>query len=122
MAAEKQYRTVTGIVQFDPKEAKAGGKDVRNIVVRQAGFGPTAVRVSATIWPSHAHVAVEKGDVVMLDGAYTKNKVAGDDGEERVYHNLSVNQLAVLGKADLGKQVDVENASSDDEDDDDIPF
>lgn len=122
MASEKQYRTVIGVVQFDPREGKAGGKDVRNIVVRQAGFGPTAVRVSATLWPSHEHVDVEKGDVVILDGEYTKNDTTNDEGQKRTYHNLSVNQIAVLGSVDLGSRTGVENAPDDDDDDDDIPF
>ena len=122
MASEKQYRTVIGVVQFDPREGKAGGKDVRNITVRQAGFGPTAVRVSATLWPSHEHVDVEKGDVVILDGEYTKNETTNDEGQKRTYHNLSVNQIAVLGSVDLGQRPGVENAPDDDENDDDIPF
>lgn len=122
MASEKQYRTVIGVVQFDPREGKAGGKDVRNITVRQAGFGPTAVRVSATLWPSHEHVDVEKGDVVILDGEYTKNDTTNDEGQKRTYHNLSVNQIAVLGSVDLGQRPDVENATDDDADDDEIPF
>lgn len=121
MAAEKEYRTIVGIVQFDPKEQSAGGKDVRNIVVRNSGFGPTAVRVSATLWPSHDRVAVEKGDVVVLDGVYSKNESTGQDGVKRTFHNLSVNQIAVLGKADSGSRVEVENAE-DDSGDDDIPF
>jgi hypothetical protein len=123
MADEKQYRTVFGIVQFDPREAKAAGKDVRNIVVRQTGFGPTAVRVSATLWPSFDHVKVEKGDIVILDGAYTRNETTGDDGEKRVFHNLSVNQIAVLGRVDFGERVSVENSGSGQMDDDeDLPF
>lgn len=121
--SQKQYRTVFGIVQFDPREATAAGKDVRNITVRQTGFGPTAVRVSATLWPSHDHIEVEKGDIVILDGSYTKNESTGDDGEKRVFHNLSVNQIAVLGKVDFGEKVDVENKpSAQDDDDEDLPF
>ena len=58
-----QYRTVIGIVQFDPREGEAAGKPVRNITVNQAGFGQTAVRVSATLWPSHKNFAVAKNDV-----------------------------------------------------------
>lgn len=119
------FRTVTGIVQFPPREGEAGGKAVRNITVRQAGFGPTAVRVSATLWPSHAHIPVGEGDVVVIDGKYSQNKGQKDDGTSVTYHNLSVTRIAVLGKADAGKKVDVENSGSDvadDPDDTDIPF
>jgi ribosomal protein RSM22 (predicted rRNA methylase) len=117
-----EFRTVTGIVQFPPREGEAGGKPVRNITVRQVGFGPTAVRVSATLWPSHAHVPVEEGDVVMLDGKYKSNSGAKDDGTPVKYHNLSVTRIAVLGKADAGKKVDTVNGESDEADTDDIPF
>lgn len=122
MAQEKQYRTVHGIVQFEPREGEAGGKPVRNITVRQAGFGPTAVRVSATLWPSHAHVKVEEGSVVTIEGPYTQNKSTGDDGETRTFHNLSVSRIFVHGMSDSGKKADVENAVADDVADDDIPF
>lgn len=123
--ADKQYRTVFGIVQFEPREGEAGGKPVRNITVRQTGFGPTAVRVSATLWPSHGHVQVEEGDVVVIEGAYTQNKSTGQDGEERTFHNLSVNRIAVLGKSDGGREagtVNTPSSSSSDDALDDIGF
>jgi hypothetical protein len=108
---------VFGIVQFEPREGEAGGKPVRNITVRQTGFGPTAVRVSATLWPSHAHVGVEEGDVVVIEGAYTQNKGTDKNEQPITYHNLSVNRIAVLGKSDAGAKEDTVNtaAASDDE-------
>ena len=123
MAAEKQFRTVIGIVQFEPKAGEAGGKAVRNIVVRQVGFKEQAIRVSATLWPSHAHVEVNEGDVVVLEGSYTQNKSTAQDGTPRTYHNMSVNKIAVLGKADSGARPDVEaDGGAADADDDDVPF
>ena len=122
MAAEKQYRTVMGIVQFEPREGEAGDKPVRNITVRQTGFGPTAVRVSATLWPSHAHVEVEEGDVVVIEGAYTANKTKKQDGSPVTYHNLSVNRIAVLGKSDAGAQAGTVNTEADEVDEDEVPF
>jgi hypothetical protein len=117
-----EFRTVMGIVQFPPRDGEAGGKAVRNITVRQTGFGPTAVKVSATLWPSHEHVAVEEGSVVILEGKYKQNK-GEKDGETVTYHNLSVTRIAVLGQADSGKKVDVENeTAAEPESDDDIPF
>jgi hypothetical protein len=74
IGSDKQYRVVSGIVQFPPRDGEAGGKAVRNISVRQAGFGPTAVTVSATLWPSHADVKVDQGDVVTLEGSYTRTR------------------------------------------------
>jgi len=115
---------VTGVIQFDPKDATANGKDVRNIVVQQSGFGPFAVKVNATVWPSHAHIGLAKGDVVTLEGAYTMNKVPQDDGSERTYHNISVTRLKNHGAIDEGTRTDTVNASNstDDVNDDDIPF
>ncbi len=117
----KQYRAVIGRVQFEPRDNEAGGKPVRNIVVREVGFKEQSVRVSATLWPSHAHVPVAEGDLVFLEGSYTANTVDGDNGP-RTYHNLSVNNIINLGSTDAGKRVDVANAASEPEDDDDIPF
>ena len=118
-----QFRTVMGIVQFPPREGKAGGKDVRNITISQNGFGPTAVKVSATLWPSHAHVPVEENDVVIVEGKYSQNTTTNEEtGEKRTFHNLSVTRVAVLGRADSGKKVDTENTTSEPADDSDIPF
>lgn len=119
----KEYRTVLGIVQFPPRDGEAGGKTVRNIVVRQNGFGPTAVLVSATIWPSHEGVQVGEGDVVILEGPYTQNKGTKQDGSPVTYHNLSVSKILVLGTTDAGDKPAVDNApAADTADDDDIPF
>lgn len=122
MASEKTYRTVVGIVQFDPRDGEAAGKTVRNIVVNQAGFGPQAVRVSATLWPDHDHVKVRRGDVVVIEGSYTQAKKTKDDGEQATYHNLSVNRIAVLGRADDGAAT--ETTSDDDfaDEDEETPF
>lgn len=109
-------------MQFDPREGNAGGKEVRNLVIREVGF-VKPLRVSATVWPSHSHVAVEKGDIVLVDGAVTRTKGTNQEGEEVTYNNLSVSQIAVLGKTDAGKKVETVNTDSvDDEDDDDIPY
>src|SRR4051794_30375099 len=116
------YRTVIGIVQFDPREGEAAGKPVRNIVVNAAGFKEQAVRVSATIWPSHKDFAVKKNDVLVLEGK--SSKANGDkDGEPIVYHNLSVARIAKIGEADPGEKPDTDsNDVVDEPADDDIPF
>lgn len=122
MAAEKQYRTIVGIVQFPPSEGEAGGKPVRKITVRNAGFKENSARVSATLWPSHSHVEVNEGDVVVMEGTFDRRETTGDDGAKRVFNNLSVSRILVLGASDAGERTAVENAVSDDADDDDIPF
>jgi len=120
-----QFRSIHGIVQFPPKEGEANGKPVRNITVRQVGFGPTAVKVSATLWPSHAHVDVAEGDVVTFDGKYTPNKGKNRDGEPVTYHNVSITRISVNGSpADPGVKVesDDNDVEADDTPDEDIPF
>lgn len=114
------YRTIVGIVQFPPREGEAAGKPVRNIRVNQNGFGPTAVPVSATLWPSHKDFAVAENDVVVLEGKYTKSSGTNKDGDPVTYHNISVARIAKIGEADPGQQPDVdENDATEDED---IPF
>lgn len=116
-----KYRTVIGIVQFPPRDGEAADKPVRNIVVNSVGFKEQAVRVSATLWPSHKDVAVDENDVVIMEGKYSMtNKTK--DGEPVTYHNLSVARIAVIGKADPGKQPDVDDNDVASESDDEIPF
>jgi hypothetical protein len=114
------YRTIVGIVQFPPREGEAAGKTVRNIRVNNAGFGPTAVPVSATLWPSHASFDVEENDIVVLEGKYTKSNGKDKAGDPVTYHNISVARIGKIGEADPGEKPDVdENGAADDED---IPF
>lgn len=121
--ADKQYRVVNGIVQFPPRDGDAGGKPVRNVTIRQTGFGHSAISVSATLWPSHAHVEVNEGDVVTVEGTYTQNKTQKQDGTPVTYHNLSVIKIKNFGPADTGADTPVENAvPAADEDDDEIPY
>lgn len=117
------YRTVIGIVQFAPRDGEAAGKPVRNILVNSAGFGPYAVRVSATLWPSHAAFDVAENDIVVMEGKYTTSDSV-KDGNKVTYHNLSVARIGKIGEADPGKQPDVdENAVEGDAGgDDEIPF
>lgn len=123
MASDKTFRTVHGIVQFPPRDGEAGGKTVRNITVRQAGFKEQAIMVSGTLWPSHEAVVVNEGDVVTMEGSYTQNKGTKQDGTAVTYHNMSINRILVLGASVSGVKPDVENESTSDEPaDDDIPF
>ncbi len=123
MSEKAEYRGVLGFVQFEPREGEAGGKAVRNITVRQVGFGQFAVRVSATLWPSHAHVEVEEGDLVAFEGKYTQNKGKDKNENPITYHNISVTKIKVLGQGDSGEQVETTNtAVSDDTPDEDLGF
>jgi hypothetical protein len=119
--SEKQYRTVMGIVQFEPREGEAAGKPIRSVTIRNIGFKEQAVRVYLTVWPSHADVEIKEGDVVLAEGAYTRGS-GEKDGKSITYHNISVNRLAVLGAINAGKRVETVNDDDDAGDDDDIPF
>ena len=123
---KKEYRAVHGFVQFEPRDGEAGGKSVRNITIRQVGFGPYAVRVSATLWPSHAHVAVEEGDLVTLEGSYTQKKGKDKNDNPITYHNISVSRIKVFGQGDTGSDSPAEttNGGANDapDDDEDLGF
>lgn len=111
------YRGVIGIVQFPPREGEAKGKPVRNIRVNSFGFGPYAVPVDATLWPSHADQAVAENDLVALEGKYSKNEKDG-----KTYHNISVTRFKNLGPVESGTKPDVDENDAGDTPDDDIPF
>jgi hypothetical protein len=116
-----EYRGVIGIVQFPPRDGEANGKPVRNIRVNSFGFGPYAVPVDATLWPSHEDVEVAENDLVALEGKYNKtNKTV--NGEPRTYHNISVTRFKNLGQVESGTKPDVDENATDAEPDDDIPF
>ena len=134
-AAKKQYRTIAGVVQFEPKEGEAAGQDVRNIVVKQVGFGQQAVNVYATLWPKHEDFAVERGDFVVLEGSYTSRDGQNQTtGEAVTYHNVSIMRILNLGALDNGVDEEVvtkskakskakaKEAPAEDLDEDDIPF
>jgi len=116
-----QYRGVIGIVQFPPREGEAKGKPVRNFRVNSFGFGPYAIAVDATLWPSHADCEVAENDLVVLEGKYTKT-TKDVNGENRTYHNISVSRFKNLGKVESGSKPDVDSNDADDTPDDDIPY
>lgn len=118
--ADKQYRTVIGIVQFDVKDGEAAGKPVRNIVIRQVGFKEQSVNVYVTVWPSHEDIEIERGDVLLVEGTYSQGKGQAQDGSPRTYHNISATRIAKLGSAVEGKRPEVEGDEA--VADDDIPF
>jgi hypothetical protein len=123
-----QYRTFLGFVKFDPEEKDAGGKDVRSFVIRQAGVKEQALDVRATLWPSHDHVALEKGDAVLVEGKFTVNKAKNKDGDLVTYFNLSVSNIVNLGPGDRGEREETTNtgrakaADTEPDDTDDIPY
>ena len=118
MPEGKQYRVFTGIVQWDPRDGEAAGKQVRNATIRATGLKDQSVLVSLTLWPSHKDLVIEQGDVVVAEGVFTRS-TAG----EKTYNNLSVSRLLKLGHADTGERTAPAVSSDEpDEDEDDIPY
>lgn len=119
-----QYRTVMGIVQFDPKPGEAAGKQIRSVVIRQVGFKEQSQKVYITLWPSHDDIEIERGDVLLVEGKYSRGSGTSQSGESVTYHNISASRVAKLGAASDGKRPEVANAGDegDDAGGDDIPF
>jgi hypothetical protein len=125
LASEKTYRTIVGVVEFEPNESTtSSGQDIRSILVSQAGFGRSAIKVSATLWDSFRDIEVAKNDIVVLKGSFERNETTNKKGDKVVYNNLSVSSIFVLGSMDEGIRDDAAPRASKaaDEDDDDIPY
>lgn len=117
--SETQYRTFIGIVQFDPVDREAAGKDVRNVTIRQVGLKDQAQLISITLWPTHEGIKVAKGDIVIVDGKFAVNKGKDGEGNPKSYFNVSANAFAVIGKADYGVETESTASGSTDAGDDD---
>ena len=88
--SDKEYRSAAGFIQFDPRSREAGGKPVRDILIRAVGDHK---QYSVTVWPSHANVDLKKGDFVVVDGEYNARLTQNKTGESVTYHNLSATYL-----------------------------
>ena len=87
------YITIAGIVQFDPRTRQAGGKEVRDVVIRAIGSNKN---FSVTIWPEKASIPVNKGDFLVADGKYSSSVGQNKAGEQVTYHNLSATTIIRL--------------------------
>ena len=109
-------------MKFDPEEKDAAGKAVRSFVIRQAGVKEQALDIRATLWPSHDHVALEKGDAVLVEGKFNVNKAKNREGEPTTYFNLSVSNIINLGPGDRGEREETTNTDAEEVAEDDIPY
>jgi len=80
------YITVAGIIQFDPRERSAAGKDVRDVAVRAIGNNKM---VNITVWPENDSIPLQKGDFIVADGKFTSTPGQNKEGEAVTYNNLS---------------------------------
>ena len=60
-----EFPVVAGLVQFTPRCRRAKGRPVRDIVVQE--FGTQQV-TTITLWPEFAHIEVDAGDLVVVQG------------------------------------------------------
>lgn len=119
MAASGEWRTLFGVVQFDPTERDANGKDVLSVTIRTTGVKEQSLQVSCTLWPSHSHLfgSIEKGQAVVVEGKFSVNKGTDKEGNPKTYFNMSVARILVLGSLDPGEEVETTSSDSDDGDD-----
>jgi hypothetical protein len=85
-----EYLTIAGIVQFDPRTRQAGGKEVRDVLIRAIGSNKN---FSVTVWPEKAGIPINKGDFLVCDGKYSSSVGQNKAGEQTTYHNLSANTI-----------------------------
>lgn len=84
-----EYMTVAGIVQFDPRTRQAGGKEVRDVLIRALN---STKNFSITVWPENT-VEINKGDFIIADGKYNQTTGQNKEGEQVTYHNLSATSV-----------------------------
>lgn len=88
--SDKQYETVRGIVQFDPRVREANGKTVTDIAIRDRGTGGVSKLINITIWPEFQLSApIKKGDFIAADGSIEARTFQGQDGGTRESLQLS---------------------------------
>lgn len=85
-----EYMTIAGIVQFPPRERQAGGKPVRDVLIRAIGDNKN---YSITVWPENGNIPINKGDFLVADGKYSSSVGQNKEGAQVTYHNLSSNTL-----------------------------
>ena len=120
MAAAGEWRTLFGVVQFDPVRRDVNGKEVLSVTIRTAGAKEESRSVSCTLWPSHEALfdGVSKGDAVVVEGKFSVGKGTDKDGNPKTYLNLSVARILVLGQTDPGEPVETTDSDGNEPDDD----
>lgn len=116
MAESGDYRSVAGFIQFDVKERDAGGKTVRDIVIRPASG--TKAKVNVTIWPDFKDVKLERGQFVAVEGKYSEVTKDGENGPV-TYKNLSCQRIFDGTTTHQAPKPETTNAGSSTADEDD---
>lgn len=116
------YITVAGIIQFDPRERTAAGKDVRDVAVRALGNNKM---VNITVWPENDDIPLSKGDFIVADGKFTSTPGQNKEGEAVTYNNLSatvVHNLTGAAAVPAKKMAAKKEAAVASDAGDDFPF
>lgn len=96
MSEGKTYLTFMGVVQFDPKERSTNAGDLREVSIRLCNH-PEGRMVQCALWNnSFADVVINKGDAVIVDGAFTSRVHEKDDGSTATYYNVTPTRIAVI--------------------------
>lgn len=91
---DPEFPVVAGIIQFEPDSRQVNGQTVRDIKIREFG---TQRDTSVTVWPELAHVPLEAGDFVVIQGKRRIRRTVSRDGEPREYRNLDARTLRRVG-------------------------
>lgn len=106
--SEATYMGVSGFIQFDPKEREVGERTVRDIVVRPTNSS-SGQNFYVTLWPDFKDVELEKGEFVAIEGKYSATTK-----EDKTYHNLSCQRIAVRGETIQAPKPETVNTGSGD--------
>lgn len=92
MASDAIYGSVAGFIQFDIEEREYNDGIIRDATIRSLASGDLR-RIS--FFPDFEDVPLERGDFIAVDGKIDEREVVGDDGEVRVYVNITAKRLFV---------------------------
>ena len=85
-----EYVTIAGLVQFDPRSRQAGGKPVRDVMIRNIGDNKN---YGITMWPEKDHIIINKGDFVIIDGKLSQSVGQNKEGASVTYNNVSASTV-----------------------------
>lgn len=116
MAANNNYASFAGFIQFEPSERQVNNQTVRAVVISAIGSNR---RIDVTVWPDFEDVPLSQGDFIAVQGKYSERVQQKPSGESVTYRNLSANKLENLSLKEGGttapkaKQKDAPAAAED---------
>lgn len=97
-----EYAGTIGFIQkFGDKPAietkEVAQRTIRTFVIR--AMTPEQSLINVTVWPDHAAVSINEGDLVAVEGKYTSRVVDKQDGSRVTYFDISASALVVIAQA-----------------------